>query len=117
MYILKKLLILIIFRKCISFNYVNVNYKYNFNKNLINDKTNGYDFRFPKKEDKKDLIDLKIFHEKKKLLDKLNSDIPIINKIKLIETAKLNNILDSEKISTNLFNGGLLDDFNFIINN
>ena len=55
--------------------------------------------------------------KKKKLLDKLNSDIPIINKIKLIETAKLNNILDSEKLSTNLFNGGLLDDFNFNINN
>ena len=34
MYILEKLLILIIFRKCIAFNYISVNHKYNFNKNL-----------------------------------------------------------------------------------
>ena len=60
-----------IFRKCISFNYLNVNHKYNFNKNLTNDKTTGYDFRFPKNEDNKDIIDLKIFHEKKKTIGQI----------------------------------------------
>ena len=37
MYILDKLVFLIIFRKCIAFNYISVNYKYNMNKNLTSD--------------------------------------------------------------------------------
>ena len=117
MYILEKLLVLMIFRKCIAFNYITVNYKYNFNKNLTNDKISGYDSRFPKKEDDKDLINLKIFYEKKKLLDDLNSDIPIINKLELIKIAKSNDILDSKRMSIDILNGGLFDDYNFSIKN
>jgi len=117
MYILEKLLILILFRKCIAFNYISVNYKYNFNKNLTNDKISGYDSRFPKKEDNKVLINIKKFYEKKKLLDDLNSDISIINKLDLIKIAKLNDILDSERMSLNILNGGLFDDYNFNIKN
>ena len=51
MYILEKLLILIIFRKCIAFNYISVNHKYNFNKNLTQKNImSGYDCRNSKKE-------------------------------------------------------------------
>ena len=111
MYILDKLVLLIIFRKCIAFNYISVNYKYNMNKNLTSDSMSGYDFRYSKK-DYNNILDFKILLEKKKLLDKLNSDIPIIKKIELIESAKINNILNSEGMSTNLLNGGLFNDFN-----
>ena len=50
MYILEKLLILIIFRKCIAFNYISVNHKYNFNKNLTQNIMSGYDCRILKKK-------------------------------------------------------------------
>jgi len=117
MYILDKLFFLIIFRKCIAFNYINANYKYNFNKNLINDTMSGYDFRFPLKKDHSNILDLKKLLEKKKLLDKLNSDIPIIKKLELIKIAESYEILNSEQMSTNLLSGGLFNDFNFTIKN
>lgn len=117
MYILEKLLILIIFRKCIAFNYISVNHKYNFNKNLPQKNImSGYDCRNSKKENY-NISNFKILLEKKKLLDKLNSEIPTIKKIELIEIAKMNDILTSEEMSTNLLNGGLFNDFNFIIKN
>lgn len=116
MYILEKLLILIIFRKCIAFNYITVNYKYNMNKNLTSNIMSGYDFRYSKK-DRNDILDFKILLEKKKLLDNLNSDIPIIKKIELIESAKMHDILISEGMGPNLLSGGLFNDFNFTIKN
>ena len=117
MYILEKLLILIIFRKCIAFNYISVNHKYNFNKNLPQKNImSGYDCRNSKKENY-NISNFKILLEKKKLLDKLNSEIPTIKKIELIEIDKMNDILTSEEMSTNLLNGGLFNDFNFTIKN
>jgi hypothetical protein len=117
MYILEKLLILIIFRKCIAFNYISFNHKYNFNKNLTQKNImSGYDCRNSKKENY-NISNFKILLEKKKLLDKLNSEIPTIKKIELIEIAKMNDILTSEEMSTNLLNGGLFNDFNFTIKN
>lgn len=116
MYILNKLVFLIIFRKCIAFNYISVNYKYNMNKNLTSDIMSGYDFRYSKK-DHNNILDFKILLEKKKLLENLNSDIPIIKKIELIKIAESYEILNSEQMSTNLLSGGLFDDYNFNIKN
>lgn len=116
MYILEKLLILIIFRKCIAFNYISVNHKYNFNKNLKHDIMSGYDCRFSNKENY-NISDFKILLEKKKLLDKLDSDISLIKKMELIEDAKMNDILISEEMTENILSGGLFNDFNFTIKN
>jgi len=113
MYILNKLFLLIIFRKCIAFNYISVNYKYN-NKELSDNK-DGYDYRFPLNENINDIHNLELLRKKKVLLDILTSDVSIIRKLDALEVAKLNNIIIGDSLSPNLLKGGLLDDFDFEI--
>jgi hypothetical protein len=75
---------------------------------------NGYDFRYPLKKETINIYDLRVLHEKKKVLDLLeNKDISILDKLNIINNAKLNNIIENEVLGPNLLKGGLLDDYLF----
>lgn len=115
MYILDKLILLTIFKKCCSYNY-NHFYKMNSIKiNNLDDKNSGLDMRY----NKNDIFDEYYFNtifKKKKLMEKLKSnDISEIEKINLINEAKINGILENKGISINILSGGLLDDYEFKI--
>lgn len=118
MIILDKLIILSILHHCLSFKPVSSNLELNRrfeNKTISNNKYFGYDHRY-NLEEKIGYYDIKLLSEKKKLLEKLESDIGTLEKINLIEKAKLNDLLNSSTLSSNIFKGKLMDDFNFEIN-
>ena len=120
MIILDKLIILSILRHCFSFKPVSSNLELNRrfeNKNKTFSNTNffGYDHRY-NLEEKIDYYNIKLLSEKKKLLEKLESDISTLEKINLIEKAKLDDLLKSDTLSSNIFKGKLMNDFNFEIN-
>ena len=105
---------------CISNNKIHTkksNEQYNnfFNNNIpelnLND-TSGFDERFNDIDKFDDLSNINININRKRILDALiNPDVATLQKIDIIN--KYNILDDSMKI--NIYGGGLLNDYNFII--
>lgn len=107
MNLIKIFLILLISNYSIAFSNSFFNKRYN-----INDKYKGLDERHGMDEIV-DIYNIKVMNEKKVLLDNLNKNISLNEKINLINDAKKYSLLESDYLHIYILAGGLMDDFNF----
>lgn len=113
MYILEKLILLTIFRKCYSYNYNNFHKSNTMKINNFDEKNSGLDTRY-KKEEIFDEYYFKLLYKNQILLDKLKDNkINNIEKLNLINEAEKNGLLNNTNMSINILSGGLLDDYEF----
>lgn len=92
----------------------NPDYNFSFFINKTNSFNRGIDMHYKENQtqNENELFNIKKFFYYKKILNQINNtDISIYDKLNIIENE---NILD-RKMGINLFEGGLLDDFNFEI--